>query len=86
MQPEFTLTPINIDVGRYIYIHNKMTSEADGGTICLRNGKITSFKAHEDTDSMRLAMKAQLDGENKACAEASQQIIFGELLIELLPV
>jgi|TARA_E500000178_G_C16749863_1_gene629887 ketosteroid isomerase-like protein len=62
--PEFTLTPINIDVvGDTVYVHNKMTGEGlDSETMhmfTLRNGKIASFKAFEDTDSMRLAMKAQ---------------------------
>ena len=62
--PEFTLTPINIDVvGDTVYVHNKMTGEGlDSETMhmfTLRDGKIASFKAFEDTDSMRLAMKAQ---------------------------
>ena len=62
--PEFTLTPINIDVvGDTVYVHNKMTGEGlDSETMHmfkLRNGKIAFFKACEDTDSMRLAMKAQ---------------------------
>ena len=62
--PEFTLTPISIDVvGDTVYVHNKMTGEGlDSETMhmfTLRNGKIASFKAFEDTDSMRLAMKAQ---------------------------
>ena len=62
--PEFTLTPINIDVvGDTVYVHNKMTGEGlDSETMhmfTLRNGKIASFKAFEDTDSMRLAMKTQ---------------------------
>ena len=62
--PEFTLTPINIDVvGDTVYVHNKMTGEGlDSETMhmfTLRNGKIASFKAFEDTDSLRLAMKAQ---------------------------
>ena len=62
--PEFTLTPINIDVvGDTVYVHNKRTGEGlDSETMhmfTLRNGKIASFKAFEDTDSMRLAMKAQ---------------------------
>ena len=62
--PEFTLTPINIDVvGDTVYVHNKMTGEGlDSETMhmfTLRNGKIASFKAFEDTDSMRLAMKAR---------------------------
>ena len=62
--PEFTLTPINIDVvGDTVYVHNKMTGEGlDSETMhmfTLRKGKIASFKAFEDTDSMRLAMKAQ---------------------------
>ena len=62
--PEFTLTPINIDVvGDTVYVHNKMTGEGlDSETMhmfTLRNDKIASFKAFEDTDSMRLAMKAQ---------------------------
>ena len=62
--PEFTLTPINIDVvGDTVYVHNKMTGEGlDSETMhmfTLRDGKIASFKAFEDTDSMRLAMTAQ---------------------------
>ena len=61
--PEFTLTPINIDVvGDTVYVHNKMTGEGlDSETMHmfkLPNGKIAFFKAFEDTDSMRIAMKA----------------------------
>ena len=62
--PEFTLTPINTDVvGDTVYVHNKMTGEGlDSETMHMfqiSNGKISSFTAFEDTDSMRQAMKAQ---------------------------
>ena len=62
--PGFTLTPINIDVvGDTVYVHNKMTGEGlDSETMHMfqiSNGKISSFTAFEDTDSMRQAMKAQ---------------------------
>ena len=62
--PDFTLTPINVDVvGDTVYVHNKMTGEGlDSETMHmfkLREGKIASFQAFEDTDSMRIAMKAQ---------------------------
>jgi ketosteroid isomerase-like protein len=62
--PEFTLTPINIDViGNTVYVHNKMTAAGlDSETMHmfrLRDGKIVSFTAFEDTDSMRQAMVAE---------------------------
>ena len=62
--PGFTLTPINTDaVGDTVYVHNKMTAEGlDSETMHMfqiSNGKISSFTAFEDTDSMRQAMKVQ---------------------------
>lgn len=62
--PEFSLTPINFDVvGDTVYVHNKMTAAGlDSETMHmfrLRDGKIASFTAFEDTDSMRQAMVAQ---------------------------
>ena len=64
--PEFTLTPINIDVvGDTVYVHNKMTGEGlDSETMhmfTLRNGKIASTKA-EDTDSMHLSYESPIAG------------------------
>lgn len=64
LSPRFTLTPINTDVlGNMVYVHNKMTGEGlDSETMHMfqiSNGKISSFTAFEDTDSMRQAMKAQ---------------------------
>ena len=62
--PGFTLTPINTDVvGDRVYVHNKMTGEGlDSETMHMfqiSNGKISSFTAFEDTDSMRRAMRAE---------------------------
>ncbi len=62
--PQFSLTPINTDVvGNTVYVHNKMTAEGlDSETMHmfrLRDGKISSFTAFEDTDSMRQAMKSE---------------------------
>ena len=62
--PRFTLTPINTDIlGNMVYVHNKMTGEGlDSETmhmLQLSNGKISSFRAFEDTDSMRHRKKAR---------------------------
>ena len=62
--PGFTLTPINTDVvGDTVYVHNKMEAEGlDSETMhmfLIEGGKIKSFTAFEDTDSMRQAMKDQ---------------------------
>ncbi len=62
--PRFTLTPIDIDVvGNTVCVHNKMTGEGlDSETMHmfqLSNGKISSFTAFKDTDSMRHGKKAR---------------------------
>ena len=62
--PRFTLTPIDIDVvGNMVYVHNKMTGEGlDSETMHmfqLSNGKISSFTAFKDTDSMCHGKKAR---------------------------
>lgn len=62
--PGFTLTPINTDVvGDTVYVHNRMEAEGlDSETMhmfVIEDGKIKSFTAFEDTDSMRQAMKGQ---------------------------
>ena len=62
--PDFTLTPINTDVvGDTVYVHNKMTATGlDTQTLHMfkvQDGKISSFTAFEDTDSMRQAMVAE---------------------------
>ena len=64
LRDRFALTPIDSDlVGNMVYIHNKMTGERlDRETMHmfqLINGKISSFTASEDTDSMRQGKKAR---------------------------
>tara|TARA_B100000965_G_scaffold385601_1_gene386980 strand:+ start:190 stop:636 length:447 start_codon:yes stop_codon:yes gene_type:complete len=59
--PTFKLTPISTEViGNKVYVHNKMTADnLDTETMhvfTIRDGKIASFTAFEDTDSMRKAM------------------------------
>ena len=59
--PEFKLTPLSTEVvGNKVFVHNRMTAEnLDTETMhvfTIRNGKIASFTAFEDTDSMRKSM------------------------------
>jgi len=59
--PEFALTPIETRVeGNVVFVHNKMTATGlDTETMhmfVIREGKIASFTAFEDTDSMRKSM------------------------------
>lgn len=59
--PKFSLTPIDTKVsGDVVFVHNKMTADdLDSETMhmfVIRNGKIASFTAFEDTGSMRRAM------------------------------
>ena len=62
--PKFNLTPISTEViGNKVFVHNKMTADnLDSETMhvfTIRDGKISSFTAFEDTDSMRKAMIKQ---------------------------
>ena len=59
--PKFKLTPISTVVnGNKVFVHNKMTADnLDTETMhvfTIEDGKISSFTAFEDTDSMRKAM------------------------------
>lgn len=59
--PKFQLSPISTVVsGNQVFVHNKMTADnLDSETMhvfTIRDGKISSFTAFEDTDSMRKAM------------------------------
>jgi ketosteroid isomerase-like protein len=59
--PKFSLTPIETTVvGDVVFVHNRMTADnLNTETMHMfevRNGKIASFTAFEDTDSMRKAM------------------------------
>ena len=59
--PKFQLSPISTVVsGNQVFVHNKMTADnLDSETMhvfTIRDGRISSFTAFEDTDSMRKAM------------------------------
>ena len=62
--PDFKLTPIRTDViGNTVYVHNKMIAgkleSLSMHMFRLRDGKIASFTAFDDTDTMRQTMTTE---------------------------